>query len=667
MVAVQKTDKKFKERFNRSANRCFVNSRPSGHQFQRRVNPGPQRNGYHNEIHGIQQQIDYRVQQQKGQYHGNWDSNMQRYPFNAIQMIPSQVLGAMVQRFPNAFIQVPFIQQPVNTSSWMRQNTPPRQVPEPFSPETAPKMKAPQSNSKNIPPERAKTPPLPVPNSPSVRTSHSRENSTVKRKSPSPIKKPPTPTLNKQRNVAGSQPPGFQSPTNQDILDEFADMWTPVKETTKASRPPGYNESPPINEIKFCEPAVSMQSDSEDELIAKVNQSILRLENLNLSSLSTRALVSSDANSFPECDEVVPEATGGSDPALPDWVYHTVQMVPKDMATYKDDIAVNHTQNVLTIDGWTEIAVSDMHNPHKFFFQTKEDIRQIEELMEQLEKFYERDSSAKLTPKVHELRPKLIVAALYTGLWHRGRIISEPFQLEKRTMCRVYYVDYGTVNTVPVEDIRFLHKDFLEKPQLCHRASLSGILPYGDTWNCEISRIFLAHVMDRELYAMAHKYYAPDRSWHVELVDPKTKPHDLEDYMEFYRSHAPTFDELISGQYPTYSELLEYHRLGIEYEPKIDNTSEEINFDDTEDTRTEEEERTLYLNENNPFIGSLREKNIRVIVRPAYDMTASSSPVENFFSNCAKKDIPLDNLNIPFDQKILTRRPNPFSITFSDD
>lgn len=111
-----------------------------------------------------------------------------------------------------------------------------------------------------------------------------------------------------------------------------------------------------------------------------------------------------------------------------------------------------------------------------------------------------------------------------------------------------------------------------------------------------------------------------------------------------------SFDELINGKYPTYSELLEWHRMGIEYDPK---SAKPIVHVDNDDERMEED-KTLYLIETNPFIESIRKKNIRVVTLPRL-----SIPRENFLSNCAKKDIPLVNVNIPVNDKILMRT-NPF-------
>ena len=53
------------------------------------------------------------------------------------------------------------------------------------------------------------------------------------------------------------------------------------------------------------------------------------------------------------------------------------------------------------------------------------------------------------------------------------------------------YVDYGTVEDVSLQRLRFMHKNFAKYPALCMRARLSGILPKdGFRHTDEISQKF---------------------------------------------------------------------------------------------------------------------------------------------------------------------------------
>ncbi|XP_055706944.1 YLP motif-containing protein 1 isoform X2 [Phlebotomus papatasi] len=639
MIKEQRSDKKFNQKMQRSASRGSYGANRQRNQPGRNFMPQSPYRQAHVLPHPPQPCSN-------GMYYNHQAS----FAAQQQQFRRQQVWGGM-----------PYQRQPPGRCA------PPPEEEQRFQPNDRPQQK-PKTPS---PVKKPKTPsPVKKPKTPSP---------VKKPKTPSPVRKPPspvqTPSVPEAKPSNSIQDPSqlpethrkHPEPYHYSDLDDF---WPTSHQSIRP--PPGFENSSVAEKIAR-EPQISMQ-DSDDEFLQLVDRNISRLEQLNISSLSTQVMPS-PSNSFPELDDFSQEASGESEPAFPDWVYESVHLVPKDMAGYKDEIKISNRTNVLTIGAWTEIFVSEVHNPHKFFFHSYAEQEDLEDLMASLKTFYERPTSASLTPKSHELLPGLTCAALYLHEWHRGRIVSEPYRWHKTMVVKVYYVDYGTVSPVPLHDIRFLHKRFLELPQLCHRASLSGLLPLGDTWNVEASRMFLALVMGKKLCAMANYFYATDRSWHVELVNASTTPYeninfllikhgmaqlyeseDLTDYLDYYKSHPPTFDELINGKYPTYSELLEWHRMGIEYDPKsakpiihVDN-----DVDDDDDDMRMEDDKTLYLIETNPFIESIRKKNIRVVTLPRL-----SIPGENFLSNCAKKDIPLVNVNIPVNDKILMRT-NPF-------
>ncbi|XP_059613595.1 uncharacterized protein LOC132259823 [Phlebotomus argentipes] len=599
MVKAQKKDKKFNEKFQRSARQ-----HNSGN-WQRSRYSTNQRN---------QTQTTYPPAPLFNQY----TAVQYQYPI-PLSMIPLQALQSVLTRnvFRDNFPEYsPTF--PCNASHPLFSNAPqPTQHPPQYSQRLI-------ETSIRREPERTKTP------SP-IRTPP---------RTPSPIERPQTPP----KTVPQLASPAQESPEPV----EFEDEWE-IPDVTSIRPPPGYTES--------CFGSKSSIGSTED-FFSKVTDNIAKLERLSITEDSVHTHLDSIS-----LESLTLEASGNiADPALPDWVYETMEIVPDGMASYKDELKINERTDILTIGKWSEIYVTEVHNPHKFFFQTEKEQAELNAVMDDLKSFYSRSSNDSLEPKFHELRPKLPVAGLFENVWHRGVTLSEPFQLQKQNMCKIYYVDYGTVDNVPLAGIRFLHKRFLDQPQLCHRASMSGILPLGESWDVKVTRFLLAHVIGRKLYAIANSFYAPDRSWHVELVNPATTPSlniniamieeeqaryydrpDLEDYMDYYKKHPPTFDELICGQYPTYSELLEYNRLGIEYQIEL-----------RKESRATEEnaENVLYLSETNPFIEMLREKNFRVI-----PIQRNCSSTQNCLDSYEKKAIPLDNLNIPIDKAHISTNP----------
>lgn len=239
----------------------------------------------------------------------------------------------------------------------------PQQKPKTPSPVKKPKTPSPVKKPKTLSPEKKPKTPSPV------------------RKSPSPVQIPSDP-VNKPSNFVQtvSDHPEAQrrhpKPYQYSDLDDF---WPTNHSSIRP--PPGF-ENPSVAEKIAREPQISMQ-DSDDEFLQLVDRNISRLEQLNISSLSTQVLPS-PSNSFPEVDDFSQEASGESEPAFPDWVYESVHLVPKDMAGYKDEIKVSNRTNILTIGAWMEIFVAEVHNPHKFFFHSYAEQEDLEDLMSSL-------------------------------------------------------------------------------------------------------------------------------------------------------------------------------------------------------------------------------------------------------------------------------------------
>lgn len=99
--------------------------------------------------------------------------------------------------------------------------------------------------------------------------------------------------------------------------------------------------------------------------------------------------------------------------------------------------------------------------------------------------------------KEEHLRRGYACAALYCNIWHRGEIQGQP----KDGKVAIFFVDYGTVDQVYIDEIRYLLVSFCYTPKLCHRGTLDFVKPINCRWNVETTTFLLGLVTDRKLIA----------------------------------------------------------------------------------------------------------------------------------------------------------------------
>lgn len=88
-------------------------------------------------------------------------------------------------------------------------------------------------------------------------------------------------------------------------------------------------------------------------------------------------------------------------------------------------------------------------------------------------------------------------AALYNNAWYRGRIQGPANNGE----VGIYYVDFGTVERVPVGSVRYIPKNFCSIPHLCHRGTLDFIKPMNYRWYIETTTVLIDLIADRKMMA----------------------------------------------------------------------------------------------------------------------------------------------------------------------
>lgn len=105
------------------------------------------------------------------------------------------------------------------------------------------------------------------------------------------------------------------------------------------------------------------------------------------------------------------------------------------------------------------------------------------------------------TIRISEVRIGNVCAAYYAHKWSRAEILSHDNENLK-----LLFVDYGTIDHVPIEMTRYLYADACAIPRLCHWGELSFLEPLGnDQLEKRINKLFCEMVADKSLMAVFSK------------------------------------------------------------------------------------------------------------------------------------------------------------------
>lgn len=105
-------------------------------------------------------------------------------------------------------------------------------------------------------------------------------------------------------------------------------------------------------------------------------------------------------------------------------------------------------------------------------------------------------SSTDLIKKQHMLKG-YACAALYKNIWHRGEFQGQP----KDGSVKIFFVDYGTVEQVSIDDVRYLLDSFCKAPKLCYRGTLDFVKPLNHRWDVDTTSFFIGLVENKKLVA----------------------------------------------------------------------------------------------------------------------------------------------------------------------
>lgn len=158
------------------------------------------------------------------------------------------------------------------------------------------------------------------------------------------------------------------------------------------------------------------------------------------------------------------------------------------------------------------IVIQDLINPHRFWFVTRSEYKELDKMMQSMQDFYNSDGDA-LKIDWTDLQPELIVAVSFFGFWHRGKIIK----MLDAGMVRVFYTDFGTVADVTLSSLRTLLEEFMELPSVLKRGILSHVKPVDDNWSTEAINHFREITTNKKFEAKVIKYDPDNSSYYLAL------------------------------------------------------------------------------------------------------------------------------------------------------
>ena len=112
-----------------------------------------------------------------------------------------------------------------------------------------------------------------------------------------------------------------------------------------------------------------------------------------------------------------------------------------------------------------------------------------------------------------DLNAGLYVAASYSCLWHRAKILK----VSPHGTVRVLFIDFGTVGDIKLQKVRFLTEEFLSLPCFAQRGVLSFVQPDNGQWNEESMKYFKKSFLSKKFEAKIFKKSDKDSSYFLAL------------------------------------------------------------------------------------------------------------------------------------------------------
>lgn len=94
-------------------------------------------------------------------------------------------------------------------------------------------------------------------------------------------------------------------------------------------------------------------------------------------------------------------------------------------------------------------------------------------------------------------------AAFFADQWLRAEILTSP---DENFGVKLLFVDFGTIETVSIDNIHHIKAELCEMPRSCHRGALEFLKPFNDyKLERKIVKKFCELVTDKSLMAIISK------------------------------------------------------------------------------------------------------------------------------------------------------------------
>ncbi|XP_011170455.2 uncharacterized protein LOC105203366 isoform X1 [Solenopsis invicta] len=160
-----------------------------------------------------------------------------------------------------------------------------------------------------------------------------------------------------------------------------------------------------------------------------------------------------------------------------------IELMIKRVSELSESPRVHNIPNLALVqDGLMEVFVTAMETPNLFWIQVLGPAHdQLQKLIHEMTNYYYDEENRKFHI-LNKITPgKMVAAKFKDNKWYRAEIIS----MESDELCEVFFVDYGDMDLVPIDDVLELRTDMLSLRHQAVECSLANVKPRENEWSSE--------------------------------------------------------------------------------------------------------------------------------------------------------------------------------------
>ncbi|XP_018406619.1 PREDICTED: uncharacterized protein LOC108782760 [Cyphomyrmex costatus] len=170
----------------------------------------------------------------------------------------------------------------------------------------------------------------------------------------------------------------------------------------------------------------------------------------------------------------------------------TKKYAPDEVMNYGDDVNKILVTDLKCTKKYLEIYVIEVFNPSFFWIHLRENVKQFENMMDELSDFYELNKYNYTIPNI-ALKENMHCACVYDDRWHRA--VIKKLKVDNRAT--VWFYDYGTVKAYAGQDLYYLHSKFSILPAQAIPCGLYDVKPNVDEkWKKSVNDKFVDKIAD---------------------------------------------------------------------------------------------------------------------------------------------------------------------------